>query len=205
MPIITGPGAYLIALVFIALIATSKQTCTFALKLENAATLVAISIPLSVLLTQVYHACFTKFGYKKKNWCSRYSNDEKNNYMLDTMVDYLSWQKCKGEKEWFVIQKRASAYNLFSMLFYSSLLFLIAYTMFLLANKFYIYWLCPGLFWDIHIYWWGAGLTYFITCVCLLSFLCACKMIWKAYMVLDRKIVKDIESDLVGWVKEELK
>lgn len=205
MPTITGPGTYLIALIFIALIATSKQTSAFALKLENAAVLVAISLPLSLLITQVYHACFTKFGYKKKNkyWDNRYSKYKKEMYKLDTMVDYLSWQNCKGEKEWFVIQKRASTYHLFSVLLWSSCLFFLAYTIFLLANKFYSFWLCAGFFWDIDIYCWGVCLTYFITVVCLLSFLCARKKIWDVWMVLDRKIIKNIESDLDDWLEDE--
>ena len=148
MPTISGPGAFLVSLIFIALILTSVESRDLAFNWQFAVALVAISFPISVLITQLYHALSTKFGYRMKNWGEKYAKYKKNMYKLDTMVDYLSWKKNKGMKEWGVIQKRASAYNLFSMLRGVSILFLLAYTIFLAWNR-----LCG----HISIFGWGVG------------------------------------------------
>ena len=128
IPTISGPGTFLISLIFLALILTSEKSRNLAFDLEFAVTLVAISFPISIFLTQVYHALFMIFGYRKKDWGDQFIEYTKSMYMLDTMVDYLCHKVCKGDKEWVIIQKRAVAYNLFDMLHWTTILFLLVYT-----------------------------------------------------------------------------
>jgi hypothetical protein len=195
MPIVSGPGAFLISLIFIALILTSSESRDLAFNWQFAVALVAISLPISILITQIFHAFLTKFGYRMKNWGEKYTKYKKKMYILDSMVDYLSWRESKGEKEWRIIQKRASAYWLVSMLLYVSVFFLLGYTIAVLN-------LLSG---NIPVCWWGVGLTYLITILCVILFWLAREDIWKAYMILDRKIIKDIESELDTWIKTEIK
>ena len=194
-PTITGPGAFLVSLIFIALILTSSESRNLAFDWQFAVALVAISYPISILITQLYHALFTRFGFRKKNFGERYAKYKKNMYKVDTMVDFLFWKKGNGEKEWRIIQKRATAYNLLNMLRCISILFILAYTIFLVWNRFYEH---------MYIIWWGVGLTYGIVILCTISFWLACDDIWDVWMILDREIIKDIESDLDAWVKDEI-
>lgn len=198
IPIISGPGAVLVALIFIALILTSEESRILAFNWQFAVALVAISFPISVLITQVYHAFYTKFGYRKKNWGEKYARYKKNMHKLDAMADYLIYEKGAGEKGWVIIQKKATAYHFSGMLLCVSFLFIPGYTIFLILA-------CNGLFRHFHISWWGVVFTYGIATFCTILFWLARKVIWEAYMLLDRKIIKGIESCLDAWAKDEIK
>lgn len=194
MPTVSAAGAVLISLVFIALILTSEETRKLAFNWEFAVALVAISLPLSILISQIYHAFFSKFGFKKMNLNMKYSGKRVNMHKIDVAIDYLSWKNGKGDKEWFVIQKRATAFHLFNMLRSVSISFLFSYTLSLVWNQ---------LFGTLSIFWLGAGLVYGVVVSCCILFWLSCREIWEVWMLLDRKIVKDIEPELDSWIKDE--
>ena len=196
IPTISGPGAFLVVLIFLALILTSSKSRDLAFNWQFAVALVAISIPTSIFITQIYHSFFTKFGFRMKNWGEKYTKYKKNMHKLDGMVDYLSYKSGKGDKEWVIIQKRATAYHLFSMLRDISVLFLLSYFIFLFWNELYGH--------VISISWWGVVLTGAVAFFSTILFHLACKDVWEAWELLDRKIIKEIETDLDDWVKEEI-
>lgn len=121
IPTVTGPGAFLVFLIFLALILTSEKSRSLALDWQFAVALVAISIPLSIFVTQIYHAFFTKLGFRMKDYAKGYPKKEM--HKIDVMVDYLSHQKRKDTMEWTIVNKRAIAYHLFSILRILSILF----------------------------------------------------------------------------------
>jgi hypothetical protein len=203
MPILTGPGAYFISLAFIALLSTSNYTFTWVFDLEKTAVLIAISFPISVFITQLYHAFFTKFGYEKKDWVKRFSKYTKDGYLLDSMVDYLSWEKDLGQKEWFVIQKRYSAFILFNMLKWTTFGFFVLYLLFCLILVILKFCLCPQHYSHVEIRWWGIALTSIVCIVCILTFRVACKKVWNTFMCLDSKLIEGIEKHLIEWLKKE--
>jgi len=192
IPIITGSGAFSVSLIFLALILTSEKSRNLAINWEFAVALVAISFPMSIFINQVYHALFTIFGFSKKNWGDKFKKYTKSMNKINAMVDYLSYKNDKGDKEWVIIQKRATAYSLFDMLRWITILFLLVYT---ITLKYNVY----G-----QIDYWGVGLIYGIIIFCTIIFRRACKNIWDEYMLLDRKIIKDIEPDLDSWIQEEI-
>jgi hypothetical protein len=199
IPTITGPGAFLVSLIFLALILTSEDSRKLAFNWEFAVALVAISFPISIFITQVYPALFVKLGYqmKAKDWCEKYKNCEKDMHKLDVMVDYLAHKKCKGDKEWVIIQKRATAYNLFDMLRGISILFIFCYTLILIWYVFNYHYTVFRL---------GVGSIYGIALFCTALFWFSCKDIWNVWMLLDRKIINDeeISGDLDKWKEENL-
>jgi hypothetical protein len=191
IPIITGSGAFSVSLIFLALILTSEKSRNLAFNWEFAVALVAISFPTSIFINQVYHALFTIFGFSRKKFGSEFEKYTKHMNILNAMVDYLAYKQKKGDKEWIIIQKRATAYSFFDMLRWITILFLLVYTITLVHNVY-------G-----QIDYWGVGLIYGITIFCTIIFWHACKNIWDEYMVLDRKIIKDIKPDLDSWIQEE--
>lgn len=180
IPTISGSGAFLVSLIFLALILTSEKSRNLAFNWEFAVALVAISFPISIFITQLYHALFMIFGYRKKNWGDKFEkyNNTKSMYILDIMVDYLCHKADKGDKEWVIIQKRAVAYNLFDMLRWVTILFLLVYTISLIYNVY-------G-----QIYYWGVILLYGIAISCTILFWRACESIWDAYMLLDTHLLQ---------------
>lgn len=197
IPTISGPGAVLGSLILLALILTSDNSRKLAFNWEFDAALVVISLPISIFITQVYHALFMKFGHRKKNWGEKYEKYKKSMNILDNMADYLCYKQGKGDKEWVIIQKRAATYSLHDMLRGVTILFILIYTICLI----YYFWInnVYGQIWYL-----GVSLTYLIAISCTVFFWLACKNIWDEYMILDRKIIKDIESDLDSWIKEEI-
>ena len=195
IPTVSGPGSFLVSLIFISLFLTSGKSRSLILNWQFAVALVAISLPLSILITQIYHAYFIKYGYTKKIWGPKYKKYKINMSKLDAMFDYLSWAKSKGDKEWVIIQKKASAYNLFNMLFIVSLGFFYIYAIILIVNIFERYF-------DINVI--GVILTSLILIASNIIFLTGCEETWDIYQLLDRRLLKDIEEDLEGWIKEEI-
>ena len=132
IPTVTGPGAFLVSLIFLALILTSGKSRSLALDWQFAVALVAISIPLSIFITQTYHAFFTKFGFQMKDYAK--GTPKKEMHKIDVMLDYLSHKKRKGTMEWMTVNKRAIAYHLFSTLRILSILFLFIYVLLIILE-----------------------------------------------------------------------
>lgn len=197
IPTISGSGTFLIFLIFLALILTSDESRQLAFDWEIAVALVAISIPTSIFITQIYHGYFMKFGIKKKNFGDEYTKYKKDMHTLDVMVDYLSY-KCVGNKEWVIIQKRGTAYHLFSMLRAVSFLFLFCYIIFIIWNE---YW---GNIIPISWSWFGVASIIVIAFLSGIIFHYNCKDVWNDWMILDKMIIRDIKSKLDDWIKEEI-
>ncbi len=212
IPTISGPGTFLIFLIFLALILTSDESLASILTSDEnnqlnfnwsfAAALAAISLPTSIFITQIYRGCFEKFGVNKSDWGEEYTEYKRDMLKLYAMVDYLSHKNGKGDKEWVIIQKRATAYHLFSMLRYVSFSFLFCYTIII-----FLIWTgwCGH---TISISCSGLGVASMIV-IALLSgivFHFSSKDVWNVWMILDKKIIRDrdIKLELDAWIKEEI-
>lgn len=56
---------------------------------------------------------------------------------------------------------------------------------------------------DVGVWWPGVALVLGVTFLCVIIFHLACREVWNVWMMLDRKLIKEIESDLYTWAKEE--
>jgi hypothetical protein len=63
IPTLTGPGAFLITLIVLGLLAMGWDLSDDGLLIAG---LVAFSLPLSVFITQVYHAYHRRGGFKNR-------------------------------------------------------------------------------------------------------------------------------------------
>jgi len=196
IPTITGPGGFLIALIFIALILTSFESRGLAFDWQFALALVAISVPLSILITQTYQALFMKFGSRRmlEHFGSRWPRYKKRGHELVVMLDYLSWKRDLADKEWGIIRREATAFHLFNMLKWTSSLFLLGYVILLPW-----YALCQRM----SVLWWGVAMTLAAAALCFYSFWAASKESWKTWMMIDRKLIKELKPCWTSWLIEE--
>lgn len=207
IPTVTGPGIFLIFLVFLALLLTSSETLELALDWQKATALFVISIPTSIFITQTYHGVFTKFGFgmKAKYWGDEYKKYKKDMCTIDSMVDYLSYKNGLGDKQWLILQKKAIAYHNFSILRAMSVFFLFCYSTFLYWNK-SIGHLISEFLWNGF----GVFLVLAITFSLGVIFHLSCKETWKAFMILDKELIREninsenIKSCLDSWIEREL-
>jgi len=135
IPSFTGPGAFFIALIIIALWITSSFTRNTYL-INNPPLivgLVALSIPFSVFFVQVFHSLYNIFGYRKLYGSDFSEFVKKSSFQLDCLVDYLSYENEK-EKQWGIIYRKAQGRNLFGTLFVECVIFLILYSGFLFGD-----------------------------------------------------------------------
>ncbi len=195
MPTLTGPGSVLAALVFIALILTSKETRDLALSYQFALAIVAISFPASVLLSQLYYAVFTKVALRRKwdVWGKEFITRKKDMYTLDTMFEYLATRG--RQDEWAVVQRLSTSFNLFDMFFYVTLCFVLGYTGLLGIS------LVKGID-GISVA--GTALTFVIALGTLFLFHAARSNVWNAYMVLDRRLLREgLSEEIKSWAGTE--
>lgn len=195
MPTLTGPGSVLAALVFIALILTSKETRDLALSYQFALAIVAISFPTSVLLSQLYYAVFTKVALRRKwdVWGKEFIARKKDMYMLDTMFEYLATRG--RQEEWTLVQRLATSYNLFDMFSYVTLCFGIGYTVLIMIG------IAGGMAGLSPV---GVFVTYMFAVASLILFHAARENVWNAYMVLDRRLLREgLSEEIKTWANAE--
>jgi low affinity Fe/Cu permease len=193
-PTVSGPGAYLICWIFIALFLTSPETRQLCLNWQFSLALVAISLPASVFITQTYSAFLTLFVYRRKTWEPKFQRYRKHFHKIDSMSDYLVWKKDLGEKEYRQIEREAWEFNLYMMLGSMSILFLISYTLYLVFFS-----------QNISVFWTGVIGIYALSLCCTTLFLIASKEAWEAYLTLDRRAMKELEPLLIQWAEQEIK
>lgn len=197
IPTITGPGAFFIALVITALLITSQVTRDFLLeKWSVTIGLVAISIPLSVLFNQIYHSLFLIFGFKKKHFHKKFRIKNDFNYLIDTMLDYSSFESKESQKEWFIIQKRATAFNFNCTILMVTIIFTIIYILYLILG-------C-SIKYIIGKYCIIGNIAIIVLCILLIIlFMKTCKKLWSTLMVLDRKLLEKQYTYIKKWLIEE--
>jgi len=141
IPTLTGPGAFLITLIFLGALAISEGRVWVFSNGIVIVGLVTLSLPLSVFITQVYHAYNRKWGFSrpyitkirdegKKDW-KEFSSDP---YVLDARLDFLTL-RCNHEDNLKaclnLIRKHAASYSLSIMLTWTSGIFAIGYVIFI--------------------------------------------------------------------------
>lgn len=203
IPILTGPGAFFIALIIIALgitSSTSRDTL-----IENPlfiAGLVTLSIPFSVFFVQIFYGLYTiSLIFFPKDYGSDFTGYA--TYELDCFIDYLSHKpamsliipesKSDYQNEWDIIYRKAQGRNLFGTLCLECVTFLLFYSFFIFAN------------------WANEDLNHYEICIFLvivtllaLIFLIVMQKLSRVIEMYDRKIIRNFNSELLSWANDEL-
>lgn len=136
IPTLTGPGAYFVFLLILAIMIFDIKW--FHSNIVIIVGLVALSIPFSVVITQIYHALFRIYGFGKLDFIKTFKKkgreEWKNlpDYLVDAKVDFLALTKSEKENFYLkdsreLISRQSSAFHLSMMFFGISAFFTIAY------------------------------------------------------------------------------
>lgn len=202
IPTITGPGGYFVFLLILAVMWTSKDGIEVVFNWNYAVALVAISIPLSVFVTQVYHALFRLFGFKSLEWIKPYLKGEKASlieqgreaYGIDVMMDFLVSKKDSDGGGFEICQKQATAYHISNMLFWTSAVFVVLYVSLLVFMYFTM--TLP----DFSAI--GVLLTFVFTVCLAVVFRTARKTAMRAWEMINSKLLQDktVQYGLREWL-----
>jgi len=194
-PTISGPGSYLAFLIFFALLLTNENTQLIATNWQFAVALVAISIPASVFITQIYHALFTKFGFNKLRIREIYPQYENIVYELAVLIDYFAHKRECQNKEYQIIRKRAAYYHLQNMLKSISILFSLSYVIiiFFLGHSDAI----------THVNLLGYLIVIFLPILFFFIFNFASEKNWKLWNELNLRFIEDNKEEFNDWLNRQ--